>query len=59
MADIDDDELLDALGVELTPLKASSRSRGLRTSCAFIKSMAEPHCVAKNVTSLSACMPCG
>jgi len=26
MADIDDDELLDALGVELTPLKASSRT---------------------------------
>ena len=26
MADIDDDELLDALGVEVAPLKASSRT---------------------------------
>ena len=26
MAEMDDDELLDALGVEITPLKASSRT---------------------------------
>jgi hypothetical protein len=52
MADIDDDELLDALGIEVAPLKV------LRTSFASIRPMAGLRYMERTATSLNVFMPC-
>lgn len=65
MAGLDDDELLDALGVEVAPIKTASRTpreeriiAGLRTFCGSIKRTVAHRSTGKSVTSLSGCMPC-
>ena len=63
MAEMDDDELLDALGVEVAPIKAASRTPGRnassqasRTSFGFIKIMAGYLNTAKVWIFSSVCM---
>jgi hypothetical protein len=65
MAEMDDDELLDALGVEVAPLKVSSRyrtrgthNRGLRGHPALPADHGRAPLHGEAVTSSSACMPC-
>ena len=66
MAELDDDELLEALGVEVAPIKTravprarNGSLRALKTFCAFTKPMAMHRSMGKAKTFLSACMPCG
>jgi hypothetical protein len=65
MADIDDDELLDALGVEATPLRVASHTpreeriiAGFEDILRFHQPMAAPRCMARATISLNAFMPC-
>ena len=63
MAEMNDDELLDALGVEVAPLKVSCRTpreeriiAGLKTFCASIRPTAAPLSTTRTVIFSSVCM---
>ena len=65
MDKMNDDDLLNALGVEVPSLKTATRplaknasSLASRTFSASIRPMAAPHYTAKTATSSSACTPC-